>query len=77
MAKYQVVYKCPLCNKLLTYGEPQDVSATEQLLKTCNEVIFNQQFAGNPYLYQVPMYYPHICKNGDCGLSQFAGFIKV
>ena len=37
-------------------------------------VIRNQKFAGNPYLYQAPMHIPHKCRDGSVGLAQFAGF---
>lgn len=76
MAYYNAVYKCPLCGKLLLYGEAQDVSY-EQLPELCRNVVFNQAFMGNPYLYQVPMQTPHQCSDGNCGLAYFAGFRKV
>jgi hypothetical protein len=34
------------------------------------KVIRNQKFAGNPYLYEAPMYLP----DGSCGLATFSGF---
>ncbi|MPN29518.1 hypothetical protein SDC9_176971 [bioreactor metagenome] len=74
--KYIAVYKCQLCDALVQYGEPQEISY-ELLPEICAKVIHNQLFAGNPYLYKVQMQIPHKCKNGDYGMAYFAGFMRV
>lgn len=73
MSKYYVTYKCPLCGTLLCYGEPEEIPY-DKLPELLAKVIRNQQFAGNPYLYQAPMHIPHRCKDGSAGLATFAGF---
>lgn len=75
MSKYRAVYKCPLCGRTLLYGEPREVPY-EKLPDMLGMVIRNQQFAGNPYLYQAPMQIPCKCPDGSAGLAQFAGFRK-
>lgn len=69
-------YKCPLCNRILLYGNPSEVPY-DKLPDLLGMVIKNQQFAGNPYLHQVPMHIPCKCPNGNAGLASFAGFMKV
>jgi hypothetical protein len=73
--EYIAVYKCQLCGTLLTYGDPKEIPY-EVLPEICAKVIQNQQFAGNPYLYQAPMQIPHKCKDGNCGMAYFAGFMQ-
>ncbi|MBQ4120892.1 MAG: hypothetical protein IJD35_02645 [Clostridia bacterium] len=75
MARYYATYKCALCGRIIRYGNPTEVTES-QLPELLGRVIQNQQFAGNPYLYQAPMYIPHKCGNGNGGLAQFAGFAK-
>lgn len=75
-AKYQTVYKCPLCGDLVADSEAQEIPY-EALPKLIDKVVKNQQFAGNPYLYEAAMYKKHFCKNGSVGLAFFAGFMKV
>lgn len=72
---YIAVYKCPLCGELQRYGNPAEIPYNE-LPVLCAQVVNNQQFAGNPYLYKAPMYLPHKCSNGNCGMSYFAGFVE-
>ena len=74
--RYQPAYKCPLCDKLTVVGKPFEIDY-DDLPKLLASVVKNQQFAGNPYLHQVPMFIPCKCRNKDAGLAQFAGFIKV
>jgi hypothetical protein len=74
--KYAVVYKCQLCGTLIQHGEPQEIPY-ESLPEICGQVIRNQLFAGNPYLHKAQMQIPHKCKNGDCGMAYFAGFVRV
>ncbi len=55
--KYFPVYKCALCGTLLRYGNATEIPY-EELPKVLGDVIANQQFAGNPYLYQAPHAHP-------------------
>lgn len=72
--KYKPVYKCPLCNQLIQYGNSVEVPY-DKLPDVLAKFVRNQQFAGNPYLYQAPMNIPHKCKNGGAGLASFAGLL--
>ena len=74
--KYAALYKCPLCGRRLQYGEARQVSP-EQLPELLGKVIRNQLFAGNPALYQAPMYIPCQCTDGSAGLAAFAGFMRM
>lgn len=76
MAKYQAIYKCPLCGTTLICGNPQEVpyEALPQLLGKFQSL---QRFAGNPYLGIPSAYVPCKCLDGSCGLAPFAGFRKV
>lgn len=76
MAKYFPTYKCPLCNTLLHDRNPIEIPY-DKLPEQLGRFIRNQQFAGNPYLHQVPMYIPCKCKDGSAGLAAFAGFKKA
>lgn len=69
------VYKCALCGALIRYGNATEIPY-EDLPQVLGDVIANQQFAGNPYLYQAPMHIPHRCQDGSGGLAYFAGFRK-
>lgn len=69
-------YKCPLCNRILLYGNANEVPY-DKLPDLLGMVIKNQQFAGNPYLHQVPMYIPCKCPDGNAGLAAFAGFVQA
>lgn len=73
MSKYAAVYKCPLCGTVFRIGKSVEVPY-DKLPELCAMVVKNQQFLGNPYLYQAPMHVPHKCSNGDCGLAPFIGF---
>ena len=73
--RYNAIYKCPLCNTLVRYGEAKEIP-TEELPELIAKVVQNQMFAGNPYLYQAPMHVGHPCKNGNVGMACFAGFMK-
>lgn len=73
---YFAAYKCQFCGAIVQYGDAQLVPY-EELPGLCGKVVQNQQFAGNPYLYQAPMHVPHKCKNGGCGLAYFAGFMEA
>lgn len=75
-AKYKTVYKCPLCGDLVADSEAQEIPY-EALPKLIDKVVVNQQFAGNPYLYEAAMYKKHFCKNGSVGLAFLAGFMRV
>ena len=76
MNKYYASYKCPLCGKLMIYGEPHEI-AYNDLPKLAGMVVKNQMFMGNPALYQAPMHVPCKCPDGSCGLAAFAGFSIV
>lgn len=72
--KYQPVYKCPLCGRLLSRSQPQEVP-TEMLPALLGKVIQHQQLAANPFTRNnVPMHIPCKCPDGSAGLAQFAGF---
>ena len=72
--KYQPVYKCPLCGRLLSRSKPQEVP-TEMLPALLGKVIQHQQLAANPFTRNnVPMHIPCKCPDGSAGLAQFAGF---
>ena len=73
--KYKAIYKCQICNTLVQYGESKEIPYDE-LPILLGKVIQNQQFINNAYLYQAPMYTVHQCKDGNCGLAYFAGFMK-
>ena len=74
--KYIAVYKCPLCGRLLQYGEPHDVPYND-LPGLCARVALNQRFIGNAALYQAPMHVPCKCPDGSCGMAAFAGFKRA
>lgn len=74
MSKYRATYKCPICDKLIAGAKVHEFEY-EQLPKLLTKFIQNQQFVGNPYLYEAPMYMIHLCSNGGGGLAFFAGFI--
>lgn len=76
MARYKAVYKCPLCGALISTDKSQEVNYND-LPKLLGKLINNQQFAGNPYFYEAPMYITCKCSNGNAGLAVFAGFVKV
>lgn len=73
--KYFAVYKCPLCGKLSRIADSVEIPYN-QLPDLLGKVIRNQTFAGNPYLYQAPMYVVCKCADGNAGLAQFAGFVQ-
>lgn len=66
--KYQPVYKCPLCGRLLSRSQPQEVP-TEMLPALLGKVIQHQQLAANPFARNnVPMHIPCKCPDGSAGL---------
>ncbi len=73
MSKYRAIYKCPLCGRSLTTGNPTEIPA-DGLPDLLGAVVRSQQFASNPYLNVPPMQIPHRCQDGSAGLAQFAGF---
>lgn len=73
--KYWAVYKCPLCGTLNKQGQSYEINK-DDLPKILGKVVQNQQFAGNAYLYKVPMYAICKCSDGNVGLAQFAGFVE-
>lgn len=74
--KYFPLYKCAMCGALLRYGNATEIPY-EDLPKVLGDVIKNQCFMGNPYLYQAPMHIPHRCPNGNGGLAYFAGLMEA
>ena len=74
--KVYTVYKCPLCGKLSRLPNESDIPYDE-LPKVLGSIVRNQQFFGNPALYQAPMYIVCKCADGNAGLAHFAGFVKV
>ena len=73
--KYFAVYKCPLCNKLMRFGDSIEISYNK-LPEVLGAVISNQRFLGHPVLHKVPMQIPCKCADGNAGLAQFAGLVK-
>lgn len=76
MAKYQAVYKCPLCGTLLRWKEPQE-APYDALAALCGKFVGVQRFASNPAFDIPPAQVPCKCKDGSCGMATFAGFKKV
>ena len=74
--KYRAIYRCPMCLKKFTVGNPVELEENQVPELLC-KIVRNQQMMGNPYLYQAPMHIPHRCENGDGGLAQLAGFEKI
>ena len=68
-------YKCLLCERLFVVGEAQDIPY-DKLPDLIGSVVRNQNFAGNPYLYNAPMYIPCPCRDGNAGIAYFAGFMR-
>ena len=77
MSKYYAVYKCPLCGTLLKTTENSIEIPYNELPTLLGKYMRNQQFIGNPYLYEAPSYIPCTCKDGSVGLAAFAGFKRV
>ena len=73
--KYQVVYKCSLCNGLIAYGDPKEMTK-EQCVDVIAKVLRDQQFIGNP-LYRSALMLPHCCSNNNIGAAYFAGLKEV
>jgi len=73
---YDIVYKCPLCERLLRLGKAVDLKY-EQLPELLGKIIANQRFAGHPILYEAPMYVSCQCSDGNAGLACIAGLLKV
>lgn len=73
--KYQVVYKCPLCNGLIAYGDPKEMTQ-EQCVSIIAKVLKDQQFIGNQF-YRSPLMLPHHCANNNIGAAYFAGLKEV
>ena len=71
--KYRILYKCPMCNTCIKSDKDRNIDQ-DILPELLAKVWKNQLFAGNPYLYEAPMYIPHKCSNGSAGLAQFIGF---
>ena len=75
MDKYFAAYKCQLCGKIMTYGEPVSVPH-DKLPELCAMVVRNQAVSGNPVLHEAPMHMVHNCVGKNCGLATFAGFVR-
>lgn len=73
--KYNIVYKCPLCGRLLYSPNSMNLEY-DSLPDLLADVVKNQQFSGHPILYKAPFYIPCKCGNGNAGLAQFAGFYQ-
>lgn len=74
--RYYATYKCPLCGKLLRYGDATEIPY-DDLPKLAGMVVKNQMFMSNPALYKAPMHIPCKCDDGSCGLAAFAGFWRL
>lgn len=73
--KYQVVYKCPLCNTLIAYCDPKEMTK-EQCVDVIAKVLRDQQFIGNQF-YRSPLMIPHRCADNSIGAAYFAGLKEV
>ena len=71
---YNAMYRCQLCNKIFSVNNSDTHLTQQQAVELAAKAIQNQQFAGNPYLHQVPLYVVHNCNNRDAGIAYFAGF---
>lgn len=72
--KYRPVYKCLLCGQMISHKKESIEIPYDKLPELLGRVVRNQQFIGNPYLYEAPMQIPHKCDDGSAGFAQFAGF---
>ena len=73
--KYKVIYKCSLCNELIAYGDPKEMTK-EQCVDVIAKVLRDQQFIGSQF-YRSPLMLPHRCANNDIGAAYFAGLKEV
>lgn len=77
MGKYYAVYKCLMCSCIFRVSDSAVEIDENNIPELLARVVKSQQFIGNQYLYNAPMYLPHHCKNGDGGLAHFIGFKKI
>ena len=73
---YKLVYKCFLCGSVLYWAETVQLNS-DMLTEFLSKFVHHQQFAGNPYLHQVPGHLVCMCKDGSTGLAYFAGVKKA
>lgn len=71
--KVMSIYKCQLCGQLLRYGNAADLEY-DQMPEVVGKFIARQRFS-NTVLAPDPMYIPHKCRNGSCGIAMFAGIM--
>ena len=76
MAKYNVIYKCPMCGKEFTTQDKPVEMEEHMIPELLAKIMKNQQFLGTVF-YEAPLYLPHQCGNGDGGLAPLIGFRKV
>lgn len=72
----KAVYTCRLCGTRIMYGNAVDI-LYDELPSVIGKFVNNQLFVGNPYIHQVPMHLPHMCKDGNAGLAQLSGLVQV
>ena len=71
------MYKCLLCDSEFTCNKTPIEMDENEIPGLLGKFVNHQQFLGNPYLYDAPMYLSHKCGNGDGGLAPFIGFRKA
>lgn len=74
--KVKPAYRCMQCDKVFTHENSDFEIEYYKLPELLFKVVVNQNFMFNPALYKAPLYIPHKCKDGSCGLAIFAGFAK-
>jgi hypothetical protein len=77
MGKYQAIYRCLLCGREMTPTEKPIEMNENDVPAVLGKAVANQQFLGNPYLYEAPLHLPHKCGNGDGGLAPLIGLRRV
>ncbi len=68
------VYKCQLCGQLLRYGNTAEMEH-EKMPEVVGKFISRYQTFAGSALSPAPMYIPHKCGNGNCGMAIFAGLM--
>lgn len=74
MPEYRAIYKCRLCGEIFTDSLicEREVDMFMEKLET-GKAIYRSISGRN----DITIVNPHLCKNGDNGMSDFCGFKKV
>lgn len=74
--KVVAVYKCALCGDTKTRGNPTDLSEDE-MLNICWESKLNPEKQILENKFGMPgIWLGHRCKDGNFGMTYFAGFLR-